>query len=82
MVSDLDNNVFLMLGRIDGKIDTLVASHQELKDVQRQHDTRLTALEAQRQHQSGYKKALAAISAGIGAAVSMILPFLKDILNL
>lgn len=82
MVSALENNVFVMLGRIDGKLDTLVTSHQELKETQKEHDVRIAALEALRTHQSGYKKAIAAISAGIGAAVSMILPFLKDILNL
>lgn len=59
------DELFLAIGRLEGKVDSLLAQHARQSEELKDHDTRLRALE----HTRGY---IMGLSAAIGAAISIV----------
>jgi hypothetical protein len=64
MTSPHHDELFLAIGRLEGKVDSLLAMQQMAQDELKDHDARLRNLE----HARGY---LMGVSAAIGAIVSV-----------
>jgi len=64
MTSPHHDELFLAIGRLEGKVDSLLAMQQMAQDELKDHDVRLRNLE----HARGY---LMGVSAAIGAIVSV-----------
>lgn len=62
-MSGVDEQLFLTLGRLEGKVDTLLSLQKVQEEQIKEHDSRIRALE-------NSKAFLMGVSAVIGAAVS------------
>ena len=69
MIPPSHDELFLAIGRLEGKLDALLTMQQYQQDQLKDHDTRLRSLE----HSRGY---LLGMAAAIGAIVSLALNFL------
>lgn len=68
---DNDNsNVMLLLGRIDGKLDSALSRIDQHDDTLEKHDVRITKLETGKAWVLGYA---AAVSGAIGLALQFLL---------
>lgn len=65
MTSPHHDELFLAIGRLEGKVDSLLAQHARQSDELKEHDERLRALEHTRGYVMGW-------SAAIGAAISIV----------
>jgi len=65
MTSPHHDELFLAIGRLEGKVDSLLAQHARQSDELKEHDERIRALE----HTRGY---IMGWSAAIGAAISIV----------
>ena len=74
MTSTHHDELFLAIGRLEGKVDSLLAMQQMAQDELKDHDTRLRNLE----HARGY---LMGVSAAIGAIVSVAGTWLAKLMN-
>lgn len=73
-MSNIDEQLFLTLGRLEGKVDTLLSLQKVQEEQIKEHDQRLRALE-------NSKAFLMGGSAVIGAAVSAAFNLLTKIYN-
>jgi hypothetical protein len=74
MTSTHTDELFLAIGRLEGKVDSLLAMQQMAQDELKDHDARLRNLE----HARGY---LMGVSAAIGAIVSVAGTWLAKLVN-
>ena len=74
MTSPHHDELFLAIGRLEGKVDSLLSMQQMAQDELKDHDARLRALE----HARGY---IMGVSASIGAIVSLAGSWLAKLVN-
>jgi len=74
MTSPHNDELFLAIGRLEGKVDSLLAQHARQSEELKDHDLRLRALEHTRGYVMGW-------SAAIGAIVSFAVSALGRLLN-
>jgi hypothetical protein len=74
MTSTHHDELFLAIGRLEGKVDSLLAMQQMAQDELKDHDARLRNLE----HARGY---IMGVSASIGAIVSLAGSWLAKLVN-
>jgi hypothetical protein len=74
MTSTHHDELFLAIGRLEGKVDSLLAMQQMAQEELKDHDARLRNLE----HARGY---LMGVSAAIGAIVSVAGTWLAKLMN-
>lgn len=65
-----NSNVMLLLGRIDGKLDSALSRINQHDDTLEKHDVRITKLETGKAWVLGYA---AAVSGAIGLALQFLL---------
>jgi hypothetical protein len=58
------DELFLAIGRLEGKVDSLIAMQSHQQDQLKEHDTRIRSLEHSRGYMLGW-------SAAIGASMSL-----------
>jgi hypothetical protein len=68
-VTQLHDELFLAIGRLEGKVDSILSQQSRQNDELKSHDTRIRSLEHSRGYTLGY-------SAAIGAAISMAANYL------
>jgi hypothetical protein len=68
------DELFLAIGRLEGKVDSLLAMQQMAQDELKDHDARLRNLE----HARGY---IMGVSAAIGAIVSLAGSWVAKLMN-
>lgn len=56
-----DNELFLAIGRLEGKIDSILAQQSRLNDELKSHDERIRTLEQSKSHILGYAAAAGGI---------------------
>lgn len=64
----------LLIGRIDGKLDSLIESHTEYKEAAKAQDKRISALESHKDKALGAWAAISVIGGVIGAFIHKVLP--------
>ena len=64
MTGQHHDELFLAIGRLEGKVDSLLAQHARQSDELKEHDQRIRQLEHTRGYVMGW-------SAAIGAAISL-----------
>jgi hypothetical protein len=69
MTSSHNEELFLAIGRLEGKVDSLLAMQGQQQDQIKAHDGRIRLLENARHHLMGY-------AAAIGAGVSILVNYL------
>jgi hypothetical protein len=74
MTSPHHDELFLAIGRLEGKVDSLLAMQGHQQEELKDHDTRLRNLE----HARGY---IMGVSAAIGAIVSVAGTWLVKLVN-
>ena len=74
MSSPHHDELFLAIGRLEGKVDSLLSMQQMAQDELKDHDARLRNLE----HARGY---IMGVSASIGAIVSLAGSWLAKLMN-
>jgi hypothetical protein len=74
MTSTHHDELFLAIGRLEGKVDSLLAMQGHQQEELKDHDTRLRNLE----HARGY---IMGVSAAIGAIVSVAGTWLAKLMN-
>ena len=74
MTSTHHDELFLAIGRLEGKVDSLLAQHARQSEELKEHDQRLRALEHTRGYVMGW-------SAAIGAIASFAVTALGKLLN-
>jgi hypothetical protein len=74
MTSPHHDELFLAIGRLEGKVDSLLAMQGHQQEELKDHDTRLRNLE----HARGY---VMGVSAAIGAIVSVAGSWLAKLMN-
>jgi hypothetical protein len=74
MTSSHNDELFLAIGRLEGKVDSLLSMQQMAQDELKDHDARLRNLE----HARGY---IMGVSAAIGAIVSLAGSWVAKMMN-
>jgi hypothetical protein len=74
MTSPHHDELFLAIGRLEGKVDSLLAQHARQSEELKEHDQRLRALEHTRGYVMGW-------SAAIGEIASFAVTALGKLLN-
>jgi len=74
MNSPHNDELFLAIGRLEGKVDSLLAMQGHQQDQIKAHDGRIRVLENARHHFMGY-------AAAIGAGVSILVNYLGKIFH-
>lgn len=69
----VDENLLIMLGRMDGKLDALVAGQAQQDKRLDNHGDRIKALEEGRAKTAGFFSAARLAWAGVGAALVAVL---------
>lgn len=68
------DDLHLLIGRIDGKLDSLIESHTEYKEAARVQDKRISALESHKDKALGAWAAVSVIGGVVGAFIHKIFP--------
>lgn len=69
MTSSHNEELFLAIGRLEGKVDSLLAMQSHQQDQLKEHDSRIRSLE----HSRGY---MLGSAAAIGASMSLVSNYL------
>lgn len=69
MTSPHHEELFLAIGRLEGKVDSILAQQSRQNDELKQHDERIRSLEHSRGYMLGW-------SAAIGASMSLVANYL------
>ena len=70
MTSSHNEELFLAIGRLEGKVDSLLSMHSQHTDALKEHDERIRSLEYSRGYMLGWS---AAIGAGMSLAASFLI---------
>lgn len=70
MTSSHNEELFLAIGRLEGKVDSLLSMHSQHTDALKEHDERIRSLEYSRGYMLGWS---AAIGAGMSLAASYLI---------
>ena len=74
MTSSHNEELFLAIGRLEGKVDSLLSMHTQHSAALKEHDERIRSLEYSRGYMLGWS---AAIGAGMSLAANYIIHAFK-----
>lgn len=74
MTNGHHDELFLAIGRLEGKVDSLLAQHARQSEELKEHDSRIRALEHSKSFTMGW-------AAAIGAAVSIAANYITKFIH-